>query len=89
MNDQLRIVERDAFERLARQLIGNVAQGGPDGLGKGKKVTKEYLDGLNVHKWFDIRMADEELQKQIEESVFPWKPNVKSSTKLGTKSARN
>ena len=67
MNDQLRIVERDAFERLARQLIGNVAQGGPDGLGKGKKVTKEYLDGLNVHKWFDIRMADEELQKQIED----------------------
>ena len=67
LNDQLRIVERDAFERLARQLIGNVAQGGPDGLGKGKKVTKEYLDGLNVHKWFDIRMADEELQKQIEE----------------------
>lgn len=63
----MRIVERDAFERLARQLIGNVAQGGPDGLGKGKKVTKEYLDGLNVHKWFDIRMADEELQKQIEE----------------------
>ena len=67
LNDQLRIVERDAFERLARQLIGNVAQGGPDGLGKGKKVTKEYLDGLNVHKWFDIRMADEELQKQIED----------------------
>ena len=34
LNDQLRIVERDAFERLARQLIGNVAQGGPDGLGQ-------------------------------------------------------
>ncbi len=67
LNDQLRIVERDAFDRLARQLIGHAANGGPNGLGKGKKITQEYLDGVNVHQWFEIRMADENLQKQIED----------------------
>ena len=28
---------------------------------------EEYLDGVNVHQWFEIRMADENLQKQIED----------------------
>lgn len=37
----------------------------------------EYLDGLNVHKWFDIRMADEELQKQIEDVRISLEANRK------------
>ena len=67
LNDQLRIVETDAFERLGRQLVGGVAQGGPNGLKKGQKITKEYLDSVNVHQWFDIRMADEAQQQLIED----------------------
>ena len=67
LNDQLRIVETDAFERLGRQLVDAVAQGGPNGLKKGQKLTKEYLDSVNVHQWFDIRVSDEKLQEAIEE----------------------
>ena len=53
--DQLRIVERDAFARVERMIIGKAANGGPKRLAKGAKVTKDYLDGIDPHHWFDIR----------------------------------
>jgi DNA-directed RNA polymerase subunit beta len=43
--DQLRIVERDTFARVARLLVGKIANGGPKSLAKGNPVTVEYLDG--------------------------------------------
>ncbi|MDR2924638.1 MAG: DNA-directed RNA polymerase subunit beta [Azoarcus sp.] len=64
--DQMRIVERDAFARLRRQIVGQKVNGGPMKLAKGKAVTDEYLDGLGFNDWFDIRMADEELAAQLE-----------------------
>jgi DNA-directed RNA polymerase subunit beta len=67
LDDQMRIVQSDAFERLGRQLVGAVVQGGPNGLKKGDTLTKEYLDETNPHQWFDIRLSDEKLQKLVEE----------------------
>jgi len=64
--DQLRIVERDAFARVERMIIGKPANGGPKRLAKGSAVTQEYLDGIEPHHWFDIRMADEEVAHQLE-----------------------
>jgi hypothetical protein len=59
----MRIVERDTFARIERLLIGKVANGGPKKLAKGTKITKDYLDGVEPHNWFDIRMAEEESRK--------------------------
>jgi DNA-directed RNA polymerase subunit beta len=64
--DQLRIVERDAFARLRRQIVGQTVNGGPKKLAKGNVVTDEYLDQLEPYNWFDIRMADEDLAAQLE-----------------------
>jgi DNA-directed RNA polymerase subunit beta len=43
LNDQLRIVEADAFDRIAKLLTGRVANGGPQKLAKGTKIDKAYL----------------------------------------------
>jgi DNA-directed RNA polymerase subunit beta len=70
--DQMRIVEADAFVRIERLLTGKIATGGPKKLAKGTSITKEYLDGIDPHHWFDIRLADEEASiqlEQIEESL--------------------
>jgi DNA-directed RNA polymerase subunit beta len=67
LNDQLRIVEADAFERIARLLVGQVANGGPKKLAKGAKLSREYLDDVPHHDWFDIRLADDEAQGQLEQ----------------------
>ncbi|WP_244847395.1 DNA-directed RNA polymerase subunit beta [Caballeronia sp. SL2Y3] len=66
LNDQLRIVEGDAFSRLARMLNGKVANGGPKKLAKGTKIDLAYLEDLDHYHWFDIRLADEEAAAQLE-----------------------
>ncbi len=67
LGDQLRIFDNDAFDRIERMVVGQKANGGPMKLGKGKEVTADYLASLpSKHDWFDIRLADEELAKQLE-----------------------
>ncbi|HEY6043772.1 MAG TPA: DNA-directed RNA polymerase subunit beta, partial [Nitrosospira sp.] len=65
--DQMRIVEADAFKRIERLLIGKTATGGPKKLVKGAQITKEYLDSIDPHHWFDIRLSEEEASLQLEQ----------------------
>ena len=66
LNDQLRIVENDAFARIEKLLHGKVVNGGPKRIAKGTKITKDYLDSVNRYDWFDIRLAGEEAARQLE-----------------------
>src|SRR6478736_2241765 len=66
LNDQLRIVEGDAFQRLEKMLIGKIANGGPNKIAKGTVIDKAYLDSVEKYHWFDIRPADEDLANQLE-----------------------
>jgi DNA-directed RNA polymerase subunit beta len=66
LNDQLRIVEDDAFDRLEKLLGGKVANGGPNKLAKGTKIDKSYLASVDRFHWFDIRPADEDVANQQE-----------------------
>ena len=59
LNDQLRIVENDTFDRVEKVLVGKTVNGGPRKLAKGAAITKEYLAELDRWQWFDIRLADE------------------------------
>jgi DNA-directed RNA polymerase subunit beta len=66
LNDQLRIVEADAFDRIEKLLTGKVANGGPKKLAKGTKIDKAYLDDVEKYHWFDIRPADDDVAVQLE-----------------------
>jgi DNA-directed RNA polymerase subunit beta len=66
MTDRMRIVEDDTFARMEKLLHLKVANGGPKKLAKGSKVTKDYLESVNRHDWFDIRLADDEASRQVE-----------------------
>ncbi|GAB7562212.1 DNA-directed RNA polymerase subunit beta [Methylobacillus methanolivorans] len=65
--DQMRIVEDDAFGRIRRLIEGKVATGGPQKLKKGETLNAEYLDGLARYDWFDIRLSDEDVARQLEQ----------------------
>lgn len=65
--DQMRIVERDTFERIERLISGQVANGGPKKLVKGTKIDKAYLESIEQYSWFDIRMADDAIAVQLEQ----------------------
>ena len=66
LNDQLRIVENDAFQRIERLLVGKAVNGGPKKLAKGALVTAEYLADLDRYHWFEVRLADETAASQLE-----------------------
>ncbi|HOI38504.1 MAG TPA: DNA-directed RNA polymerase subunit beta, partial [Bacillota bacterium] len=66
LNDQLRIVEADAFDRIEKLLNGRVANGGPQKLAKGTKIDKAYLASVEKFHWFDIRPAEDEVATQLE-----------------------
>ncbi|MHB1188458.1 DNA-directed RNA polymerase subunit beta [Thiobacillus sp.] len=66
VTDRMRIVEDDTFARLEKLLHLKVANGGPKKLAKGSKVTRDYLESVNRHDWFDIRLADDEASRQVE-----------------------
>ncbi len=70
LDDTLRILEEDIYERVERMLTGKMAQGGPNKLKSGSKITKGYLEELSREQWFEIRLknddANEQLQKAFE-----------------------
>ena len=65
LGDQFRIVEAATFERLSRALAGQAVASAPN-LSKGATVEQDYLSNLPTDDWFKIRMADDELNGQIE-----------------------
>ena len=65
--DQMRIVEDDTFGRVRRLLEGRAATGGPGKLKKGEAISADYLEEVGRHDWFDIRLAEEEAARQLEQ----------------------
>jgi DNA-directed RNA polymerase subunit beta len=66
LNDQLRIIEKDFYQRVEHMLLGKVAESGPNRLRSSETVTAEYLSGMKPAQWLEIRLKDEDLNLQIE-----------------------
>ncbi|HNG82415.1 MAG TPA: DNA-directed RNA polymerase subunit beta, partial [Burkholderiaceae bacterium] len=66
LNDQLRIVEADAFDRIEKLLVGRVVNGGPRKIAKGAVIDRAYLAEVEKYHWFDIRPAEDEVANQLE-----------------------
>ncbi|MDD5034189.1 MAG: DNA-directed RNA polymerase subunit beta [Methylococcaceae bacterium] len=66
LNDQLRIIENDIFDRVEQMLIGKLVESGPGGLRSGKLIDQDYLDGLRKSQWLEIRLQDEDANVQLE-----------------------
>jgi DNA-directed RNA polymerase subunit beta len=68
LEDTRRILEADIYQRVKRILSGKVADGGPDKLKAGSKLTDDYLDSLSPEQWFKIRMRNEDVTAQLEQA---------------------
>jgi len=66
LSDEMRIKENDIFSRMEKLLLNRTAEGGPNKLKKGTKITKPYLAEVPREKWFEINLKDEAASKQIE-----------------------
>ena len=68
LDDTLRILEEDIYERVERMLTNKVAQGGPNKLKSGSKITKSYLDEVPREQWFEIRLKNDDANEQLEKA---------------------
>ncbi len=68
LDDTLRILEEDIYERMERMLVGKVAQGGPNKLSSGSKITAAYLQEVPREQWFEIRLKNDEANEQLEKA---------------------
>ena len=66
LNDQLRIMEDDLFTRVETMLQDKLAEGGPQKLAAGAKLTKDYLADIGRDKWFEIRLRNEDANADLE-----------------------
>ncbi|MCZ6718428.1 MAG: DNA-directed RNA polymerase subunit beta [Gammaproteobacteria bacterium] len=69
LNDQFRIMEEGVYQRVERLLTGKLADGGPQGLEAGTKISKGYLEGLSREKLFKIRLRNESVNAQLEQAA--------------------
>ncbi|HID49831.1 MAG TPA: DNA-directed RNA polymerase subunit beta, partial [Chromatiales bacterium] len=65
-DDQRRIMEDDAYQRVESLLLGKLSEGGPNKLKSGAKITKGYLEDLPREKWFEIRLRNEDANTKLE-----------------------
>lgn len=68
LNEQLRILEDDLFQRVEKLVLGADAEGGPEGLRPNSKVTAAYLAELKRERWFEIRLKSEEIVTELEQT---------------------
>jgi DNA-directed RNA polymerase subunit beta len=66
LEDELRIREGDIYQRVEKMLVGKLVEGGPAGLASGDKITANYLEGLERHRWFEISLKDDKANQKLE-----------------------
>ncbi len=65
LRDELLVFEEDVFARVETLVSNKVADGGPSGIKAGSKITKAYLEGLDKNDWFELRLRNEDANKQL------------------------
>ncbi|MGH1487671.1 MAG: DNA-directed RNA polymerase subunit beta, partial [Cellvibrionaceae bacterium] len=65
LDEEYRIVEAATYERLQSALVGNKVSSGKS-VKKGTELTAEILADLEKDQWFNLRMADDSLNEQID-----------------------
>jgi DNA-directed RNA polymerase subunit beta len=66
--DERRIREEDIYQRVYTLLNGKIAAGGTGGLAAGSVITDDYLKKTAREKWFDVRLEDDVITVQLEQS---------------------
>jgi len=65
-DDELQILDRNVYARLRDALMGKEVAKGPRGARKGTKIDDEILDDIPRSQWWEIGLADEKAQGEVE-----------------------
>jgi DNA-directed RNA polymerase subunit beta len=70
LDDQLKILLSNLFERVERVLIGEVVDKGLGTVKVGSKISKQNLDDIEQQKWFDFKLRNEVAGEQLEKMAL-------------------
>ncbi len=65
-NDEQAILDRNIYSRLGALLLGRSAVTGPSGFDTDTAISQQALDQLSRGQWWQIAVADEKAQSEIE-----------------------
>jgi len=65
-DDELAILDRNTYSRLADLLLGKVGIAGPKAFKKDSEITRETLDASPRSQWWQYAVADDRLMGEIE-----------------------
>ncbi len=65
-DDEMQILDRNVYGRLATSLIGKVVAKGPKGIASDTEVTREALDEIPRSQWWEIGLNDEQANAEVE-----------------------
>ncbi|NQY42937.1 MAG: DNA-directed RNA polymerase subunit beta, partial [Legionellales bacterium] len=66
LDDELRILEQDIYNRLKNILLNSTADAGPNQLTRGTVISEEYLNTVDREQWFKINLSDDALNSKVE-----------------------
>ena len=66
LDDQLRILHDDIYQRVERLLLGKVVEKAPKALGSLDKLVVSDLAKIKRDQWFEIRVKDDKTNEQVE-----------------------
>jgi DNA-directed RNA polymerase subunit beta len=67
LDDQLRILQDDIYQRVERIVLGKRSVKGPRGIGSVDKLDKDHLAAVKRDQWFEIRVESDTVNEQIEQ----------------------
>ncbi|WP_150287652.1 DNA-directed RNA polymerase subunit beta [Rhabdaerophilum calidifontis] len=65
-DDELAILDRNTYGRLANVLVGRLGIAGPKGFKKDTEITRDTLDGFSRSQWWLFAIDDDRLMGEIE-----------------------
>ncbi|MFM7085154.1 MAG: DNA-directed RNA polymerase subunit beta, partial [Hyphomicrobium sp.] len=65
-DDEMQILDRNVYARLREALIGKEVAKGPKSARKGVKIDEAILDDIPRTQWWEIGLADEQAQAELE-----------------------
>ena len=65
-DDEMQILDRNVYARLKDALMGKEVAKGPKGARKGTKIDDAVLDDIPRSQWWDIGLASEKAQAEVE-----------------------
>jgi DNA-directed RNA polymerase subunit beta len=67
--DEMRIMEIDIYQRVAKLLVGKIADNNIGDIKKGQEITQTQLDDISREQWLKVKLKEDKPKQQLEKAI--------------------